>query len=783
MDKREDRNGDTGQIASSGAPASGVPVVSLRTAFRLSATGALIALLAMGAHIAYRLPELYTSRSVLAIVLLWAAAALMALATFFFFLRRWLFLPIGQLSHALQKLSEGNLDVELAVPGKNEIGQLSHHLNIVAEKLRERAAADKARVGRTEERTQKIIEATLDAVVVIDHAGLVREWNPQAESSFGWTRPQMLGVHLASLLFPDSPGSDFSASQLIEQAIRGNAAPLDRHVHTKARRRSGESIPIEIAISKLVGDETAEFAIFIRDLSSQLATQSALAKSEVRYRAAFEQSAVGIAEIGSEGRFLRVNPAAASLIGRTPSEVVGIHFSEVVSPETLEDDRTAFQSILRGELPFVRQERRARRTDGNAVWVDITAAPVRESDGSLAYVFVTVQDVSERRRLEEELRQSQKMEAVGQLAGGVAHDFNNLLTGIMGYADLLQHEAGVNETVRNEANAIVATAQRGAELAQKLLSLSRQAPTQLIDIDVREIVIEVHSIIKRAFDRNIELRLDLDDRTTEVQADKTQISNAILNLALNARDAMPSGGRLSFRTRRIDLDAQFCARFAGPPVAGPYVAITVTDTGTGVASDIRERIFEPFFTTKDPGKGTGLGLSMVYGSVRAHGGMVEVDSRVGRGTTFTVYLPRLESPSEPAIARPAENLVTGHGHVLLADDEDTVREVGARMLRRLGYTVDVVSDGQQALDKFREAPGSYAFVILDSDMPRMRGRDAAREMLNVAPECTIFLASGYRSPGSPGTQVPDGFAAVLSKPYTLIEMSRLIATHILPSQS
>lgn len=723
-----------------------------------------------------------TTREATRILLLWVVLGMATVPVVGLLLRRWIYRPLATLDDGLDRLSAGTLDVRLPGEGADEIARLQQHFNVVAQNLRERAAASEARMAlETAERTRRIMDAALDAVVVIDEGGLVREWNPQAEAVFGWSRGEMLGVHLTSLLFPKDT-AEASGSRLVEDAVNMREPALGparrRRVRTSARRRDGGLVSIEIGVMPLGGDARIEYAIFIRDLSTQEAAETALVESETRYRAAFEQSTVGMAEVDPMGRMLRVNPAAAGIIGRPAEQLVGVPFSDLLSPDQSTEDADAFTRLVRGELPMIHTLRSNRRSDGSAVWIDLTAAPVRDADGRVAYVFATAQDVSERVRLEGELRQAQKMEAVGQLAGGVAHDFNNILAGIMGFADLLQHEAGATEAVRGEARAIVATAQRGADLAQKLLSLSREAPTLLADIDVHDVISEVDAIIRRAFDRTVEIRMDLDERPAEVRADRTQVSNALLNLALNARDAMPGGGRITFRTRRVRLDAAFCARFAGAPVPGAYVAISVSDTGAGMSEEVRSRIFEPFFTTKEHGKGTGLGLAMVYGSVRAHDGIIEVESRPGAGSTFTLYLPAREVTAARRITPQRSPLIAGEGHVLLADDETTVREVAARMLRRLGYTVDAVADGEQALARFRNAPDQYAFVVLDGDMPRMAGREAARAIRELRPHAIIFLATGYRAQQLGEPEIPEGFTAVLPKPYTLAELSRVIAAHL-----
>ncbi len=286
----------------------------------------------------------------------------------------------------------------------------------------------------------------------------------------------------------------------------------------------------------------------------------------------------------------------------------------------------------------------------------------------------------------------------------------------------------------------------------------------------------MHGIIKRAFDRNIEIRVDLDELPIGVRADRTQLSNAVLNLALNARDAMPLGGRLTLRARRVTLDGAAVSRFVDELAPGEYAAIVVSDTGTGMTREVLARIFDPFFTTKEHGKGTGLGLAMVYGMVRAHEGVVDVDSVVGVGSTFSIYLPVIKQLSPVEAAPAAPELFKGRGDVLLADDETTVREVATRMLQRLGYKVDAVSDGAQAVARFRADPDRYTVVLLDGDMPRMHGREAARLMREIRPEATVFLATGYLTSG-PQEEYATLFNAVLSKPYTLQDLSRVLSAH------
>mgnify|MGYP000305108776 CR=1 FL=1 len=712
------------------------------------------------------------------IVLVWLLAGLVIFPAAAEMLRRRIQRPLTEIDRGLMQLSRGDLLVRLPGEGDDELGRLTRHVNQTADSLRQRVQADEERSAqRSLSRARRLMDAALDAVVVVDAAGAIREWNPQAAAMFGWERQQLIGVNLAGILFPKLSG-DHAAAERLDAVLAGDATALRRRLLATARRGDGSVVPIELGLTGLDSPDGREFAVFIRDVSGEAAAHDALLQSESRYRAAFDQSAVGIAEVDRDGRVLRANPAMLAILGRPSDRVLGRPFIEMVPADQSGEDLRDFELLRSGARTQLRRERVYRRSDGSSRWIDITASTVPDAQAQVAYFLITAQDVSARAELERELRQAHKMDAVGQLAGGVAHDFNNILAGIIGYADLLEHEAGANESIRHEARAIVATAQRGADLAQKLLALARELPTSLVDVDAREIVQEVHAIIKRAFDRNIELRIDMDDVPVGVRADRTQLSNALLNLCLNARDAMPGGGRITMRARQVTLDAVACARFLGDVTPGRYAALVVTDTGSGMEREVMARIFDPFFTTKEPGKGTGLGLAMVYGMVRAHDGVVDVESVLGVGSTFSIFLPAVERMA-PAVPKPAApQLLQGKGEVLLADDETTVREVTGRMLRRLGYTTESVSDGEQAVARFSAHPDRFAFVLLDGDMPRMHGREAARQMRLLRPEARIFLATGYLVASQADSDERSPFTAVLAKPYTLQELSRVISVYL-----
>ena len=422
------------------------------------------------------------------------------------------------------------------------------------------------------------------------------------------------------------------------------------------------------------------------------------------------------------------------------------------------------------------------RPDGSVAAASLTAAMVRDAEGSPLYVLTVVQDVTQQKRLEEELRQAHKMDAVGQLAGGFAHDFNNLLTAIIGFADLLRRTEDAPDIVREDAEAILATAERGADLARSLLTLARTAPAPDQAVEVNQVISEVGEIVSRTFDRRISIRLDLAAVQTVVTGDRSLLTNAFLNLALNARDAMPNGGQLTISTREKQLNAEDCFRLADLVSPGPFLIIRVEDTGTGMSPEVQQRAFEPFFTTKPAGKGTGIGLSMVYGTVRSHSGAIELESTQGAGTTFTAYLP-LRPLEVETVAQPSTRVESGTGRILLADDEDLVRDVARRMLERLGYDVDVAADGEEAIARVLANPSRYNLVILDGNMPRMQGREAALRIRDAVPGMPMVLATGYLEPREQERLPSYGFSAMIAKPYTLSDLSRVVAEQLAKPES
>jgi PAS domain S-box-containing protein len=673
-------------------------------------------------------------------------------------------------------VSAGDFGVQLEHQHQDELGKLLQQFNRMTAMLQQRAIEDERRAeDRTAARTRLILDAALDAVVVTDAGGRIKEWSPQSEQVFGWTRAEVIDRRVSETIIP--PEYRKAHEEGIERFRHSSSGPfVNRRLELVALRKDGGRFPIEITITPLRRGSQTEFSAFIRDITERKRAQEAIAESEARYRAAFEQAGVGMVEVDMQGRYLRVNPAFAELVGRSIEDILASTIIELTHPDDREADTIAFRRMVEGQIP-VRREKRYIRPDGSVAVCIIAAALVRDSSGKPLYVVTVAQDVTAQRRLEEELRQAQKMEAVGQLAGGIAHDFNNLLTAIIGYADLLRSADGSTAAIQDDAVAIKATAARGAELARNLLTLARAAPARGEAVDVHRAINEVRDIAARTFDRRIRFRVHLNAHRSLVTGDRSLLTNAFLNLALNARDAMPDGGELTIATTERELNAEDCARLAHVVEPGPFLVVRVEDTGTGMTPSVQQRAFEPFFTNKPAGKGTGIGLAMVYGTVRSHSGAIELQSAVGQGTVFTIHLPlRAEEEEGPTSVVPA--LTTGSGRILLADDDETVRDVARRMLEELGYEVDCASDGAEAVDRVVADPDRYQLAILDGNMPRLHGRDAAAHIHEIAPDLPLVLSTGYVEPEDSDQLASFGFSGFIAKPYSMSDLSRLVAQQL-----
>ena len=414
-------------------------------------------------------------------------------------------------------------------------------------------------------------------------------------------------------------------------------------------------------------------------------------------------------------------------------------------------------------------------------WARIDRSPCRDDRGNIIGIVAVGVDVTElksaqddRRELEDRLRQAEKMQALGELAGGIAHDFNNQLAGIMGYTEMIRKRVDEDERLTRYADTILKVSRRASSLVAQLLAFARKGKRRPVDVDAHELLDEVIALLERSIDQRIKIERAFCADAPAVTGDPTQLQNALLNLGINARDAMPEGGRLTFATKIVDLDEEYCRNHTYEITAGCYVQIAVSDTGVGMDAETQARIFEPFFTTKEAGKGTGMGLAAVYGAVKSHEGSINVYSETGRGTTFRVYLPVAESTGKRRSASPASE-GTASGHIMVVDDDDTARATARSILSEMGYVVSTFATGEDAVACYVNVWKEIDVVVLDMTMPAMSGPDTFRAMRRVNPDIRSVLSSGHALDGQGPELLDEGIRSFVEKPFTVDELCDKVA--------
>jgi len=490
---------------------------------------------------------------------------------------------------------------------------------------------------------------------------------------------------------------------------------------------------------------------------------AALQHSEARYRSLFENSTAGVFRNTLDGRLLACNEAFIRMFGGTREELLG-QLSHDYYPGG-KAERDAWLATFLKTRKESGTEMCYRRRDGSLIWALRNLEIVKDENGE-EVIQGTLVDITERRLLEEKLRQSQKMEAIGQLAGGIAHDFNNLLTVMQGYTRLLLERFRDNAETNYQVTKIEEAAERAASLTRQLLAFSRKQVLQPKVISLNALVENLDSLLRRLIGEDIELETVAAADLGNVKADVAQIEQVLMNLVVNARDAMPKGGRLTVETGNVQLDESYSAKH--PTVRpGPYVMLAVSDTGEGMTAETQARIFEPFFTTKEMGRGTGLGLSMVYGIVKQSGGHIWVYSEVGTGTTIKIYLPRTAEAAESTLAAPAEaSSVRGNETILLAEDDYQLRELARSILAGCGYSVLVTKDAKEARLVCEQQASSIHMLLTDVVMPGISGRELAQALLSRNPASKVLYMSGYTENAIVHHGVLDTGTFFLQKPFT-----------------
>ena len=517
----------------------------------------------------------------------------------------------------------------------------------------------------------------------------------------------------------------------------------------------------------------------LMDITDRKRAEEALRETNETLRTLVQSSPLGIAVTDANLKLRIWNPAAERILGWKSHEVLGRPLPPVLAPDEGEEPVGGLtKRVVLGEA-VTEVELRCKRRDGIPVHLNLSMAPLCDAQGEFSGTMAVVANATERKlaekqraELEEQLRQSQKMEAVGRLAGGIAHDFNNLLTAISGYGSLLRNRFDGNDPCRAHVEEILKSANLAASLTRQLLAFSRRQVLQPRVLDLNEVLGGMETLLRRLIGEHLELTTVTDDALGRVLADQSQIEQVIMNLAVNARDAMPKGGKLLLQTRNVNLDETYTHRH-GRIRAGPHVLLTVTDTGTGMDEEIQSHLFEPFFTTKEIGKGTGLGLATVYGIVKQSDGDIWVYSEPGHGSTFKIYLPRVEEALEqPSRTSPRAEPRKGSETVLLVEDSEFVRRLLRELLGQCGYKVLEASQGHEALRLSNEYEGRIDLLLTDMVMPRMSGRELAAQLAPQRPTMKVLYMSGYTEEAITRHGVLDPGTAFLEKPFTPETLAR-----------
>ena len=524
------------------------------------------------------------------------------------------------------------------------------------------------------------------------------------------------------------------------------------------------------------GERDKEILTFVaRQLASAVEikrNEQALRRSEARYRSLVQSSVYGIYRSSLEGRFLDVNPALITMLGyESAEEILQLDPENEVFAHAEEHTRLIEEFRRTGRLDGI--EVKWKRKDSSSVTVRISGRAVSSADEPADVLEAIAEDVTDRRVLEDQFRQAQKMEAVGRLAGGVAHDFNNLLMVISGYAEVILASLDAHHPLHEKGRAIQQAADRATTLTRQLLAFSRKQLLELKVIDVNAVVQDMERLLRPLIGENVEFDAQLSPEAAHTRADAGQLEQILMNLVVNAKDAMPNGGKLTMQTQNIVVDENHRRgqTFIRP---GQYVMLSVSDTGMGMDKETQSRIFEPFFTTKEKGKGTGLGLSTVYGIVKQSGGYVLVQSEEGRGTKFHIYFPRVEGIAEKHAPQSTPAILGGSETVLLVEDEESVRQLVRDTLTAKGYRVVEAENGEAGLAAAAQHQGKIDLVITDVVMPGIGGRELIKQLAELRPETKVLYLSGYTEDAiiSEGTIERD--AAFLQKPFTLKSLSQKV---------
>jgi len=682
--------------------------------------------------------------------------------------------------NALQKEYEKSLQ-QMNSTLEKEVNQRTAELldkNKELEKqIIERERAEKLLI-ESQQRLRVLFDNGPDAIYLTDTTGKILESNLRFEELLGFSSEELLGEnYLQMKLF--SPAQLARAATILADNAAGKATPTEEFT---LRRKDGGKIPVTLASHPIKIDKTSLVLTVVRDISQTKKTEAAYSESEERFQQAFEKAYDAIVWVNKESKeIVNCNDATEKIVKKKKTKLLYRHYSVLNNNKHNFDldklfdfaDTSSLSAPL--ELELLDSMDNRLTIEATKSLVHIEGEPVIQA--VLRDVTRRLADEKEKCELESQLHQSEKMKAIGQLAGGMAHDFNNMLGAIAGYAEMIKGRVGdSNPMLAKYAKGILSAAQRSNELTAQLLTFARKGTVKLVAIDIHDIINEVIHLLEHTINKNITMESSYEATPSSIRGDKAQLQNAILNLAVNARDAMPKGGKLTFRSSVTEIqEPQENKKHAYQIEPGNYVKIEVCDTGIGMNPETCDRIFEPFFTTKEKGKGTGLGLASVYGTIKSHNGYIDVKSKENQGTTFSILLPLLAEPLHHEQEKPEEVAHQGANEtILIVDDEEFIRDVASEMLENLGYQTITVSDGVEAVEYAKSSAARMDLVLLDMIMPKMGGYDCYMELKKIKPGLRVVVMSGYAYESEARSIVEAGANIFLPKPFSSSKLGNVV---------
>jgi two-component system cell cycle sensor histidine kinase/response regulator CckA len=625
------------------------------------------------------------------------------------------------------------------------------------------------RLMEREELFRLISENAADMIAVVDMEGR-RIYNSLAyQRVLGYSADELKKSSGFEQIHPDD------RAKVQEAAAEARRSGEGKTLEYRIRHKDGSWRVLESTSSAILSKkgEPERLVIVNRDVTERKKTVEALRQSEVSFRSLVEEAPYGIYRVTEDGEFLRVNPALQKILGyESPDELLKTNLGLDVFRHPVDFRRLVELLGSVGEFKDVEVD--WKRKDGIPITVRCSGRRLNEGPDGTPYFEAFAEDVTDRRVLERQLRMAAKMEAVGRLSGGIAHDFNNLLGVIIGYSQVLRRRLGSDNPLYEHADEVEKAAQRAVSLTRQLLAFSRQQILTPVVLDLNRLVSDMEKMLPRLLGEDIAVSIKLDPELGSVKADQGQVEQVVMNLAVNARDAMPEGGRLVITTANVELDQAYARHHPGAK-PGRCVMLAVTDSGIGMSSETLAHIFEPFFTTKEVGKGTGLGLATVYGVVKQSGGYLWVDSQLGKGASFQIFLPRIDEAVAPRSAGPSqEENLRGNETVLLVEDADALRKLARSFLLDHGFHVLPASNGEEAMEVARKHNGPIHLLLTDVVMPGMNGRALADKLLARLPQLKVVYISGYTDSFIAGHGVLEEGTHLLHKPFTEAALIRKI---------